>query len=95
MENKILDLSALNDVDYELVKKGYDDFINGDKTKFGYFGYVDKRTLKMLNSCVNRSRIIGPIIGGLIGIGIIAGGKYLLKKYNKKSENENQKTESE
>ena len=94
MENKILDLSALNDVDYELVKQGYNDFINGDKTKFGYFGYVDKRTLKMLNRCVSRSRIIGPIIGGLIGIGIIVSGKYLLEEYKKKSKNENQKTES-
>ena len=94
MGNKVLDLSALSDVDYELVKKGYDDFINGDKTKFGYFGYVDRRTLKILNQCAKRGKIIGPLIGGLIGFGMVAGWHYLWRQWKKDHEKKDQEIES-
>lgn len=93
MGNKVLDLSALSDVDYELVKKGYDDFINGDKTKFGYFGYVDRRTLKILNQCAKRGKIIWPLIGGLIVLGMTAGIHHLWVQWKKDHKKEVQEFE--
>ena len=90
MSEKILDLSALSQADYELVKTGWESFNNNTKVA-RYFGYVDKKELKKMCRFMNYVDT-RSWIGGLLFVPTVLGGAYVGYKIsefieNKRNEN--------
>lgn len=75
MNEKILDLSALSQADYERVLAGWEDFNKNTKVA-RYFGYVDKKNLKHVCKFMNYVDA-RSWIGGLLFVPAVVGGAYV------------------
>ena len=83
MVERILDLSALSEVDYNKVVKGYQDFLASKK--LAYFGFVDKKTFKKMGPEFDCA-VYGPIMQVVAASAIMWTGYSVYKMYRKVKE---------
>ena len=87
MSEKILDMSALSQADYDRIKTGWEQFNNNDCAR--YFGYIDKKDLKKLCRMFNYVDTYSWI-GGLLFVPVVLGGAYAGYKISTFIENKRQ-----
>lgn len=74
MNERILDMSALSQADYERIKTGWEQFNKNDCAR--YFGYVDKKDLKKLCRVFNYVDT-RSWVSGLLFVPAVIGGAYV------------------